>query len=267
MIAPAADNAGQSAGKCMTVQLNTEQAMRYSRQLMLPALDFRGQEALLASNVLLVGMGGLGCAAAPYLVASGVGSITLADNDAVDRSNLQRQILYREADIGQSKVQQAAASLRQLNSEIKIDALQQRLSAEDLAELVPRFSLVLDCTDNLATRNAINAACVNAKVPLVSGAAIRFEGQLASFSMQGDEACYYCLSQLFGEQQLSCMEAGILSPVVGVIGVMQALEAVKILAGVGSPSYGKLQLFDGLTGQWRQFTLSKDPGCCVCGAG
>lgn len=246
-------------------ELNAQQAMRYSRQLMLPALDFRGQEALLASKVLLVGLGGLGCAAAPYLVASGVGHITLVDDDSIDRSNLQRQILYREADIGLSKAQQAAASLRQLNADITIDAQCRRLSADDLAQLVPQYSLVLDCTDNLVTRNAINAACVNVKVPLVSGAAIRFEGQLASFSMQGDSACYHCLSQLFGEQQLSCMEAGILSPVVGVVGVMQALEAVKILAGVGTPLYGKLQLFDGLTSQWRQFTLAKDPACSVCG--
>lgn len=249
----------------MTKQLSPAQAMRYSRQLMLPAVDFRGQEALLASNVLLVGMGGLGCAAAPYLVASGVGSITLADDDNIDSSNLQRQILYREVDIGQSKVQQAAASLRQLNSEIDIQALQQRLSAEDLSTLVPQYSLVLDCTDNLTTRNAINAACVKYRVPLVTGAAIRFEGQVASFSMQGDGACYHCLSQLFGEQQLTCMEAGILSPVVGVIGTMQALEAVKILAGVGTPLYGKLQLFDALTGQWQQFNLSKNLACSVCG--
>ncbi|MEH8018632.1 molybdopterin-synthase adenylyltransferase MoeB [Rheinheimera muenzenbergensis] len=248
----------------MTKQLSQMQAMRYSRQLMLPALDFRGQEALLTSKVLLIGMGGLGCAAAPYLVASGVGSITLVDDDTIDRSNLQRQILYREADIGQSKAGQAAASLRQLNSEIAINTLQQRLTADDLAHLVAHYSLVLDCTDNLNTRNAINAACVNARVPLVSGAAIRFEGQLASFSMQGDGACYHCLSQLFGEQQLTCMEAGILSPVVGIIGSMQALEAVKILAGVGTPLYGKLQLFDGLSSQWRQFDLNKDPRCSVC---
>ncbi|MBV2127610.1 molybdopterin-synthase adenylyltransferase MoeB [Arsukibacterium indicum] len=246
-------------------ELSPQQAMRYSRQVMLPALDFRGQEALLASNVLLIGMGGLGCAAAPYLVASGIGSITLVDDDTIDHSNLQRQILYREADIGQSKVQQAAASLRQLNSEIEIQALQQRLSEDDLATLVPQYSLVLDCTDNLTTRNAINAACVKAKVPLVSGAAIRLEGQVASFSMQGDGACYHCFSQLFGEQQLSCMEAGILSPVVGIIGTMQALEAVKILGGIGTPLYGKLQLFDALTSQWRQFGLNKDPNCSVCG--
>ncbi|WP_415233174.1 HesA/MoeB/ThiF family protein [Rheinheimera aquimaris] len=244
--------------------LSTAQAMRYSRQLMLPAMDFRGQEALLASKVLVIGMGGLGCAAAPYLVASGVGNITLVDDDTVDSSNLQRQILYRETDIGSCKAEQAAASLTQLNSSINVTALCQRLTAEDLIEMVPQYSLVMDCTDNLASRNAINAACVRAKVPLVSGAAIRFEGQVASFSMQGDEACYHCLSQLFGEQQLSCMEAGILSPVVGIVGTMQALEAVKILADVGTPLYGKLQLFDALSGQWQQFNLGKDPQCAVC---
>ena len=248
----------------MIKPVTAAQAMRYSRQLMLPQLDFRGQEALLGSKVLLIGMGGLGCAAAPYLVASGVGSITLADDDSIDSSNLQRQILYRECDVGLNKVEQAAASLRQLNSEISVSALSRRLSDSDLAALVPEFSLVLDCTDNLTSRNAINAACVQARVPLVSGAAIRFEGQVASFSMQGDDACYHCLSQLFGEQQLSCMEAGILSPVVGVIGAMQALEAVKIIAGVGTPLYGKLQLFDALTGQWRQFALHKDKACGVC---
>lgn len=238
--------------------------MRYSRQLMLPQLDFRGQEALLASKVLLIGMGGLGCAAAPYLVASGVGQLTLVDDDEIESSNLQRQILYREADIGMSKAEQAATTLAQLNADITIKALRQRVNESDLLPLLSQYSLVLDCTDNLASRNAINAACVKAKVPLVSGAAIRFEGQVASFSMQDDAACYHCLSQLFGEQQLSCMEAGVLSPVVGMIGVMQALEAVKILAGVGKPLYGKLQVFDGLTSQWRQFNLSKDPACTVC---
>lgn len=248
----------------MAKELTTAQAMRYSRHLMLPQLDIDGQEALLGAAVLIVGMGGLGCAAAPYLVASGIGNITLVDDDTIDISNLQRQILFREADIGQSKVQQAAASLRQLNSDTTITALQQRFSAAELARLVAQFSLVLDCTDNLASRNAINAACVSAKVPLVSGAAIRFEGQVASFNMQGDSPCYHCLSQLFGEQQLSCMEAGILSPVVGVIGAMQALEAVKIIAGVGTPLYNKLQLFDALTGQWQQFVLTKDKACGVC---
>lgn len=248
----------------MSEILSPLQALRYSRQLMLPALDFRGQEALLASKVLLVGMGGLGCAAAPYLVASGVGALTLVDNDVIDRSNLQRQILYREQDIGQPKVVTALQQLKQLNSEIQLSAIQQRLDHTALAQLVPQFTLVLDCTDNLLTRNAINSACVQAGIPLVSAAAIRFEGQLLSLRNQPGDPCYQCLSRFFGEQQLSCMEAGILSPVVGVLGVMQALGAVKILAAVGEPEYHQLKLFDALSGQWQQFQLPADPKCPVC---
>lgn len=244
--------------------LNKEHALRYSRHLMLPAMDFRGQEALLNSRVLLIGMGGLGCAAAPYLVASGVGFISLYDNDDIERSNLQRQILYREQDIGKAKALAALQQLQQLNSDITLEAKQQRVDAELLAKLVPNYSLVLDCTDNLITRNAINQACVNANIPLVSAAAIRFEGQILALRNQPGDPCYHCLSQLFGEQQLTCMEAGILSPVVGVIGVMQALAAVKILANLGDPEFHKLKLFDGLTGQWQQFLLSPAADCHVC---
>ncbi|CAM5216118.1 HesA/MoeB/ThiF family protein [Alishewanella longhuensis] len=249
----------------MTEIISNMQAFRYSRHLMLPAMDFRGQEALLNSKVLLVGMGGLGCAAAPYLVASGIGKLTLVDDDTIDYSNLQRQILYREQDVGQSKVETALRQLQQLNSEIQLDALKQRLDVATLTALVPAYSMVLDCTDNLATRNAINQACVQANIPLVSAAAIRFEGQLLSLRNAPNDPCYHCLSQLFGERQLSCMEAGILSPVVGVIGVMQALAAVKILAQVGDAEYHQLKLFDGLTGQWQAFTLQKAANCPVCG--
>jgi adenylyltransferase/sulfurtransferase len=249
-----------------TAELSTTEALRYSRHLMLPAMDFRGQEALLSSRVLVVGMGGLGCAAAPYLVASGIGHITLVDDDLIDRTNLQRQILYRESDVGSLKAQRACMALRELNSEIEIEALCRRLDAEELSKLVGGYSLVLDCTDNLLTRNAINEACFKARVPLVSGAAIRFEGQVVCFNMHDDMPCYQCLSLQFTEQQLTCMEAGILSPVVGVIGAVQALEVVKILASVGSPSFGVLQLFDAFHGQWRQFKLAKDPNCPVCGS-
>lgn len=249
-----------------TAELSTTEALRYSRHLMLPAMDFRGQEALLSSRVLVVGMGGLGCAAAPYLVASGIGHITLVDDDLIDRTNLQRQILYRESDVGSLKAQLACMALRELNSEIEIEALCRRLDAEELSKLVGGYSLVLDCTDNLLTRNAINEACFKARVPLVSGAAIRFEGQVVCFNMHDDMPCYQCLSLQFTEQQLTCMEAGILSPVVGVIGAVQALEVVKILASVGSPSFGVLQLFDAFHGQWRQFKLAKDPNCPVCGS-
>lgn len=249
-----------------TTELSTAEALRYSRHLMLPAMDFRGQEALLSSRVLVVGMGGLGCAAAPYLVASGIGHITLVDDDLIDRTNLQRQILYRESDVGSPKAERACMALRELNSEIEIEALCKRLDAEELAKSVADYSLVLDCTDNLVTRNAINEACFKARVPLVSGAAIRFEGQVVCFNMQEDMPCYHCLSLQFTEQQLTCMEAGILSPVVGVIGAVQALEVVKILASVGTPSFGVLQLFDAFHGQWRQFKLTKDPECPVCGS-
>lgn len=249
-----------------TAELSTTEALRYSRHLMLPAMDFRGQEALLSSRVLVVGMGGLGCAAAPYLVASGIGHITLVDDDLIDRTNLQRQILYRESDVGSLKAQRACMALRELNSEIEIEALCRRLDAEELSKLVGGYSLVLDCTDNLLTRNAINEACFKARVPLVSGAAIRFEGQVVCFNMHDDMPCYQCLSLQFTEQQLTCMEAGILSPVVGVIGAVQALEVVKILASVGAPSFGVLQLFDAFHGQWRQFKLAKDPNCPVCGS-
>lgn len=248
----------------MSKELTKDQVKRYSRHLMLPAMDFDSQEKLLESRVLVVGMGGLGCAVAPYLVASGVGALTLVDDDTVDISNLQRQILYREADLGKSKAEQAAASLKALNSDVTIEVIKARLDGDALAALIPQYSLVVDCCDNLATRNAINHACFTAKVPLVSGSAIRLEGQVSSFAMAGDNPCYQCLSRLFGEQQLSCMEAGVLSPVVGVVGTLQALEAIKILAGIGKPLYGRLQLFDAATSEWRQFKLQKDPQCPVC---
>lgn len=248
-------------------ELTIAQSLRYSRHVMLPAMDFHGQEALLAAKVLQIGVGGLGCAAAPYLVASGIGSLTLVDDDSIDSSNLQRQILFREFDIGQSKAKTALAQLQGMNHEVQLNAITERLSDQQLQAMLHEYDLVLDCTDNLQSRNAINAACFAAKVPLVSGAAIRLEGQVASFPMDGKHACYQCLSQLFGEQQLSCMESGVLSPLVGVIGSMQALEAVKILAGVGTPGYGRLQLFDALEGQWQQFQLPADPNCPVCGQG
>ncbi|MCH8537316.1 MAG: molybdopterin-synthase adenylyltransferase MoeB [Alkalimonas sp.] len=249
----------------MIQDLTTEQSLRYSRHLMLPAMDFEGQETLLASRVLQIGVGGLGCAAAPYLVASGVGELMLVDDDVIDSSNLQRQILFRQSDIGQPKATVAARHLSGMNPDTRLSVLTRRLAQKDLQQMLDDYDLVIDCSDNLATRNAINAACFASKTPLVSGAAIRLEGQVASFSMDGQHACYQCLSQLFGEQQLSCMESGVLSPLVGVIGTMQALEAIKILTGVGEPAYGRLLLFDAKQGQWQQFQLSPDPSCLVCG--
>lgn len=248
-------------------ELTTAQSLRYSRHLMLPAMDFAGQEALLASRVLQIGVGGLGCAAAPYLVASGIGALTLVDDDTIDSSNLQRQILFREADLGQFKAEVALRHLSGMNPDTQLNALTRRFEQQELQTMLADYDLVLDCSDNLATRNAINAACFATNTPLVSGAAIRLEGQVISFPMDGKHACYQCLSQLFGEQQLSCMESGVLSPLVGVIGSMQALEAIKILAGVGEPGYGRLHLFDALQGQWQSFQLPADPHCAVCGQG
>lgn len=209
------------------------QTRRYSRQIMLPALDLAGQERLLNSKVLVIGLGGLGCAATPYLASGGVGQLTLVDGDDIDLSNLQRQILFSDADIGSNKATVAARQLRALNPTIEIDAIPQFADAPLLGTLLSSHDLVLDCTDNLAVRQLINQACVLAKKPLVSGAAIRFEGQLCCFTNQGDGPCYQCLSTLFGEPQLSCLEAGIFAPVVGVIGVSQALLALNILAGIG----------------------------------
>ncbi|SEA25070.1 HesA/MoeB/ThiF family protein [Alkalimonas amylolytica] len=255
------------ADKSKLKELTQAQSLRYSRHLMLPAMDFHGQEALLAASVLQIGVGGLGCAAAPYLVASGVGALTLVDDDVVDSSNLQRQILFRQSDIGQPKAMVAARHLSGMNPDTKLSALTRRLQQQELQQMLADFDLVLDCSDNLATRNAINAACFATGTPLVSGAAIRLEGQVISFPMDGQYACYQCLSQLFGEQQLSCMESGVLSPLVGVIGSMQALEAIKILSKVGEPAYGRLLLFDAMQGQWQCFQLPADPHCPVCAVG
>jgi molybdopterin/thiamine biosynthesis adenylyltransferase len=246
---------------------NLAQTRRYSRQIMLPAVDLAGQERLLNSKVLVVGLGGLGCAATPYLASAGVGQLTLVDGDTIDLSNLQRQILFTEADIGQNKANIAARQLLAQNPTIQIQAIAQFADAALLATLIDHHDLVLDCTDNLTVRLLINQACVRSKTALVSGAAIRFEGQLCCFANQGDGPCYQCLSTLFGEPQLSCLEAGIFAPVVGVIGVSQAMLALNILAGVGQVPWHQLQLLDGLTFDWRRFTLPRSADCPVCGGG
>ncbi|CAB0151472.1 Molybdopterin-synthase adenylyltransferase [Pseudidiomarina piscicola] len=247
-------------------ELTREQLLRYSRHVMLPNFDLEGQERLLASRVLVIGMGGLGCAVAPYLVGSGIGQLTLVDDDVVDKHNLPRQVVYRPEDIGISKVQAAKQRLQSLNTDCTIEVLAERVDAATLSQLVQQHDCVIDCCDNLTTRNAINAACVEAQTPLVSGAAIRYEGQLSVFLNQQQGPCYRCLSLLFGEQQLSCMESGILAPVVGVVGTMQAVETLKLLAQVGAPIAGRVLLYDGLHGDWQNFKLSRHPQCQVCAA-
>lgn len=245
--------------------LTDAQALRYSRHLMLPALDFVGQEQLLASRVLVVGLGGLGCAAAPYLAGAGVGTLYLADDDTIDRTNLQRQILFRESDVGEHKAEVAARVLQQQNSELHIEPLVTRLAEARLNELLTQVDLVLDCTDNLTTRQLLNRCCFAHSRPLISGAAIRLEGQVATYPMTAGAPCYQCFSRLFGEQQLTCMEAGVLAPVVGVIGSMQAVEALKVLTGVGQPLTGQVLLYDASVAQWQSLSLKAQPDCPVCG--
>ncbi len=246
-------------------ELDLQTAMRYSRQIMLPSFELAGQEKLLAAKVLVIGVGGLGCAALPYLASSGVGQLTLVDGDVVDRSNLQRQILFREQDIGQPKARIAAQVLRQMNSDIQCTDICRVADETLLQQLVSEHDLVLDCCDNLATRLLINQHCYQQRVPLVSGAAIRMEGQVCSFAMDRHSACYQCLSLTLGEQQPSCLEAGILSPVAGVIGTMQALEAIKILSGCGTALFGQLLLLDAQYSEWRSFTLLPQSLCPCCG--
>jgi molybdopterin/thiamine biosynthesis adenylyltransferase len=245
--------------------LTTEQAMRYNRQIVLPNFDLDKQEILLNAKILIVGVGGLGCAAAQYLVAAGVGEITLIDDDNVEKTNLQRQVLHGEADVGVNKCVSAKASLEQLNSDSKINVIQKRLELDDYLNLMKSLDLVLDCTDNLTSRNILNQVCYQSHTPLISGAAIRMEGQLMSIVPQQNTACYACISTYFGEQNLSCVESGVMSPVVGIIGAMQALEAIKVLCHYGQSHVNKLMMFDGMTSTWQTFTVPKNVNCSVCG--
>lgn len=245
--------------------MNDEQLLRYSRQIMLPQIDITGQEKLLAANVLIIGAGGLGCPAAMYLAAAGVGKVTIADYDKVDLSNLQRQIAHSTVDIGSNKTDSLKQTLAALNPECTIETINERLHQEKLESLISAVDVVLDCTDNFDTRFAINTACVTHKVPLVSGAAIRFEGQIMVYDpSQAGSPCYRCLYPDTGEVEETCSENGIIAPLVGIVGSMQALEAIKILTHVGETSSGHLLIFDGLTGQWRTLKTTVDPQCPVC---
>lgn len=244
--------------------LTTKQAMRYNRQILLPGFDLDKQELLLNARVLQIGVGGLGCAAAQYLVAAGVGEITLVDDDEVDLSNLQRQVLHSEAKVGINKCLSAKQSLAGLNSETLINIIDKRLDIDACSDAITKHNIVLDCSDNLATRNQLNQLCYQTKTALVSGAAIRMEGQLLTVLPKQQSACYACVSSLFGEQQLSCVESGVMSPVVGVIGAMQALEAIKVLCDFGDASANKLLMFDALSMEWQKYHLPKNPTCAVC---
>ncbi|HUS25658.1 MAG TPA: HesA/MoeB/ThiF family protein [Candidatus Binatia bacterium] len=241
----------------------SEDLSRYARHVALREVGVHGQQLLRDSAVLVCGLGGLGCASAQYLCAAGVGRLDLADHDRVDRSNLARQVLYGAGDVGQPKAPVAAARLSALNADVAVQAHALRLDAATLPPLVSRADVVLDCTDNFDARFAINAACVAARKPLVSGAAIRFGGQLAVLDARAGGACYACLFPQAGERQERCEEAGILGPVAGTIGALQALAALKLLLG-RSEDVGRLQLWDALAMSWRSVRIERDPGCPVC---
>ena len=250
----------------MNQHLSDEELLRYSRQILLAHVDIDGQLKLKNSRVLIVGLGGLGSPVALYLAAAGVGELHLADFDRVDLSNLQRQIAHYTRSLGQPKVESAAKRLRAINPAIQLQLYPAGLDADSLGAAVALVDLVLDCSDNFGTREAVNAACVAAGKPLVSGAAIRLEGQLAVFDpRQADSPCYHCLYGHGSEAELTCSEAGVLGPLVGLVGSLQALEALKLLAGFGQSLVGRLLLIDGLGCHFRELRVKRDPACSVCG--
>lgn len=246
--------------------MNDEQLLRYSRQIMLPEIDAAGQERLAAASVLVVGLGGLGSAASLYLAAGGVGRLVLADFDQVDLSNLQRQILHGSADIGRMKTDSARDRLLALNPEVKLELVPQVMDDSSLARHVQVADLVVDACDNFRTRFAVNAACVAARKPLVSAAAIRFEAQISVFDARDPGApCYRCLYGAGAEVEETCTANGVIAPLLGIVGSVQALEAMKIIMGIGTSLKGRLLLLDALTMEWHGARLPKDPHCPVCG--
>ena len=244
--------------------MNDEQLLRYSRQIMLPQIDVAGQEKLLASRVLIIGMGGLGSPIAMYLASAGVGQLVIADDDNVELSNLQRQIAHGMSDINSTKVESAKNTLLELNPDIKVTTYDYRLDEQKLSEEIKLADVVIDGTDNFTTRFAINAACVNNQTPLVSGAAIRMEGQVSVFNKTPSSPCYRCLYKDEGELDTSCSTNGVLSPVVGIIGSIQATEAIKVLLDIGDCLDGKLLMLDALHMELRTLKLKKDPQCPTC---
>jgi adenylyltransferase/sulfurtransferase len=247
--------------------LDDAQLLRYSRHILLPELGLEAQERFAAARALVVGVGGLGAPVAQFLAAAGVGSLTLADADRVDLTNLQRQILYASADVGAPKVTAARERLVAINPLVAIETIERRIGPDELGPLAADADIVVDCCDNFATRHAVNRACVAAKTPLVSGAAIRFDGQIAVFDpREPGSPCYHCL---FGEgealEETRCAVMGVFAPIVGIVGATQAAEALKVLAGVGESLAGRLLLLDALAMRWREVRVTRDPACPVCG--
>ena len=247
------------------ITFNDQQLLHYSRQIMLPHFGIEGQQRLHDAHVVIMGVGGLGSPAAMYLAAAGVGTLTLVDFDTVDNSNLQRQIVHTIDSVGESKVSSAKNTLLKINPETTIHCIDQRLTQDALEALIAETSCVIDATDNFASRFLINRACVSRKVALVSAAAIQFEGQISVFDLRKqDSPCYACLYAEAGEENTNCSDNGILAPVVGILGSMQALEAIKVICSIGDTLQNRLLIFDALSMQWRTMKLKKDPGCAVC---
>jgi adenylyltransferase/sulfurtransferase len=246
--------------------MTDEQLLRYSRHILLPEIGVEGQQKLLSASALVIGAGGLGSPAALYLAAAGVGTLTLVDGDQVDLTNLQRQILHTTESLGKSKVESGREALARINPEVKVVPIQQRLRDEALDALVASSSVVLDCSDNFATRHAVNRACVRHRKPLVSGAAVRFDGQVSVFDLRDETGpCYHCLFPENAElEEVRCAMMGVFAPLTGIIGTVQAAEALKLLAGVGETLNGRLMILDALAMQWRTIKLAKDPACPVC---
>jgi molybdopterin/thiamine biosynthesis adenylyltransferase len=245
--------------------MNDEQLLRYSRQILLPQFGVEGQERLMASSVLVVGAGGLGSPVALYLAAAGVGRLIIADFDRVDLTNLQRQILHATDRIGTPKAESARRTLHALNPEIEIVPIGRKLEAELLQEQVAASDAVVDASDNFATRFAVNAACVATGRPLIAGAVIRWEGQVSVYTGRPGDPCYRCLYGNGGEVEDTCSENGILAPVAGIVGSIQATETLKVLSGVGTTLAGRLMILDALEMRFRTLTLTRDPACPVCG--
>ncbi len=259
------DSTGEAAGDASGTDFGDPQLLRYSRQIMLPSLGLEGQARLLDAHVLLIGLGGLGSPVAMYLAACGVGNLTVVDGDKVELLNLQRQILYRSEDLGREKAEAAKQVASDLNPDIKVTAIPERLDNSRLHEMVGQADVVLDATDNFESRLHINKACVEESTPLVSAAVIRMEGQVTVFrNQQPDDVCYQCL---FGDDPVveeRCSELGVLGPVAGTVGCVQATEAIKCLLDIGSPLYNRLLLFDAPAAQWQTIELTPDPECPIC---
>jgi molybdopterin-synthase adenylyltransferase len=247
--------------------MNDNQLLRYSRHILLPQVEYAGQEKLTNSHALIVGAGGLGSPVALYLAASGVGTLTICDFDVVDLTNLQRQIIHTSQSVGLNKALSAQQTIEAINPEVEVKTIQKKSTEQAMEAFILTADVVIDCSDNFATRYALNRLCFAHKKPLVSGAAIRFEGQITVFDFRNETSpCYHCLFPDTGDDQaLRCADNGVFSPLVGMIGTAQAAEALKCLMGIGETLQGRLMLLDALTAEWRTIKLARDPACLVCG--